>query len=167
MRKISRRKALRKLRKIRKNGYKIDSNTERNLRIDMMKSWRRLAFHILVYLSANPEVLAVNNNQEIYDKVRDIQIRYYGRNHSDSSYEDIGKTVDLLVELKIKYEDGAEYFIEQGTMELYRPSTVHSSEWREKVLFEMFFYTISPEIYFKTIHELAMRAEVLGGEEIS
>lgn len=161
MRNISKRKALRKLRKIRKNGYKIDSKTEKNLRIDMMRAWRRLAFHILVYLSANPDILAANNNQEIYDKVRDIQIRYHGRNHSDSSYEDIGRTVDLLVEFKIKYEDGADYFVEQGTMELYRPSTVHSSEWKEKVLFEMFFFAISPEIYSKTINELAMREEAL------
>ena len=135
-------------------------NTEctNDLRMDMMKAWRRLAFRILVYLRANPGVLAANNNQEIYDRVREIQICYHRRGTSKSD-EEVGEIVDFLVELKIKHDDGNDYFVEQETMELYRPSAARDKEWELHVFIEILFYATSPDIYSKTIHELALKED--------
>ena len=129
------------------------------LKLDMMKAWRRLAFRIMVYLTANPDILIANNNQEIYDHVRNIQIAYYKKDKSDKTDEEIGSTVDFLVELRIKHDDGKDYFVEQETMELYRPGAVRDQEWEAKAYIEMFFYATSPEIYTKTVHELSLNDE--------
>ncbi len=140
-----------------KKGFRVDSN----LRKDMMKAWRRLAFRIMVYLTANPDVLNSNNNREIYDNVRNIQIRYYKKDKPDKTDEEIGSTVDFLVELKIKHDDGNDYFVEQDTMELYRPNTVRDREWEIKVFIEMLFFATDPQIYTKTMQELSNKDEEL------
>ena len=127
------------------------------LKLDMRKAWRRLAFRIMVYLTANSDILAANNNQEIYDHVRKIQIAYYKKDKLDKTDEEIGSTVDFLVELRIKHDDGNDYLVEQETMELYRPNAVRDKEWEVKTYLELFFYAISPEIYTKTIHELSLK----------
>jgi len=137
-----------------REGLNMSAGTD--LRISMMKAWRRLAFRILVYLTANPDVLASNNNQEIYDHVRKIQISYYKKDKPDKTDEEIGSTVDFLVELRIKHDDGNDYFVEQETMELYRPNAVRDKEWEVKTYIEMFFYATSPEIYTKTVHQLSL-----------
>ena len=157
--KMDKEKALKELEKIKKNGGKLEKRAEGELRLDMMKAWRRLAFRIMVYLTANPEILAANNNQEIYDHVRKIQIAYYKKDTPDKSDEDVGSTVDFLVELRIKHDDGKDYFVEQETMELYRPNAVRDKEWEAKAYIEMFFYATSPEIYTKTVHELSLNDE--------
>ena len=157
--KMSREKALEELEKIKKNCDKLDKRAEGELRLDMMKAWRRLAFRIMVYLTANPDILAANNNQEIYDHVRKIQIAYYKKDTPDKTDEEIGSTVDFLVELRIKHDDGNDYFVEQETMELYRPNAVRDKEWEIKTYIEMFFYATMPEIYTKTVHELSLNEE--------
>ena len=50
------------------------SEAERKHRINQM--WRHLARRIFVYLKANPDILAINNNQEVFDVVREIQIKH-------------------------------------------------------------------------------------------
>ena len=141
---------------MKKNREDLNMSAGTDLRISMMKAWRRLAFRILVYLTANPDVLASNNNQEIYDHVRKIQISYYKKDKPDKTDVEIGNTVDFLVELRIKHDDGNDYFVEQETMELYRPNAVRDKEWEVKTYIEMFFYATSPEIYTKTVHQLSL-----------
>lgn len=141
---------------IKKSREDLKMSAGTDLRISMMKAWRRLAFRILVYLTANPDVLASNNNQEIYDHVRKIQISYYKKDKPDKTDVEIGNTVDFLVELRIKHDDGNDYFVEQETMELYRPNAVRDKEWEVKTYIEMFFYATSPEIYTKTVHQLSL-----------
>ena len=157
--KMDKEKAQKELEKIKKNCGKLDKRAEGELRLDMMNAWRRLAFRIMVYLTANPEILAANSNQEIYDHVRKIQIAYYKKDTPDKSDEEIGSTVDFLVELRIKHDDGNDYFVEQETMELYRPNAVRDKEWEVKAYIEMFFYATTPEIYTKTVHELSLNDE--------
>lgn len=142
--------------KMKKSREDLNMSAGTDLRISMMKAWRRLAFRILVYLTANPDVLASNNNQEIYDHVRKIQISYYKKDKPDKTDVEIGNTVDFLVELRIKHDDGNDYFVEQETMELYRPNAVRDKEWEVKTYIEMFFYATSPEIYTKTVHQLSL-----------
>lgn len=141
---------------MKKSREDLNMSSGTDLRISMMKAWRRLAFRILVYLTANPDVLASNNNQEIYDHVRKIQIAYYKKDKPDKTDEEIGSTVDFLVELRIKHDDGNDYFVEQETMELYRPNAARDKEWEVKTYIEMFFYATSPEIYTKTVHQLSL-----------
>ena len=40
------------------------------------QAWRHLARRIFVFLKANPDILAINDNQEIFDAVREIQIKH-------------------------------------------------------------------------------------------
>ena len=40
----------------------------------LRQSWRHLARRIFVYLKANSNILNSNNNQEVFDYVREIQI---------------------------------------------------------------------------------------------
>ena len=148
-----------KIENIKESRDTLNMSAEMDLRISMMNAWRRLAFRIMVYLTANPDALASNNNQEIYDHVRKIQICYYKKDKPDKTDEEIGSTVDFLVELRIKHDDGNDYFVEQETMELYRPNAVRDKEWEVKTYIEMFFYATSPEIYTKTVHELSFNDE--------
>ena len=150
---------------MKKSREDLNMSAGTDLRISMMKAWRRLAFRILVYLTANPDVLASNNNQEIYDHVRKIQISYYKKDKPDKTDVEIGNTVDFLVELRIKHDDGNDYFVEQETMELYRPNAVRDKEWEVKTYIEMFFYATSPEIYTKTVHQLSLDECQLNEEE--
>ena len=148
-----------KIENIKESRDTLNMSAETDLRISMMNAWRRLAFRIMVYLTANPDALASNNNQEIYDYVRKIQICYHKKDKPDKTDEEIGSTVDFLVELRIKHDDGNDYFVEQETMELYRPNAVRDKEWEVKTYIEMFFYATSPEIYTKTVHELSFNDE--------
>ena len=145
-----------KTEKIKKIRGDLNLSAGTDLRVSMMNAWRRLAFRIMVYLTANPDVLASNNNQEIYNQARKIQICYYKKDKPDKTDEEIGSTVDILVELRIKHDNGNDYFVEQETMELYRPNAVRDKEWEVKTYIEMFFYATSPELYTKSVHELSL-----------
>ena len=127
--------------------------------------YRHFAWRIMVYLKAHPDILNANNNQEIYDHVRKIQIAYYKKDKPQKNDEEIGSTVDFLVELRIKHDDGNDYFVEQETMELYRPNAVRDKEWEIKAYIEMFFYATMPEIYTKTVHQLSLDECQLNEEE--
>ena len=67
-----------------KTFYEMDAE-ERLYRLK--QSWRHLARRIFVYLKANPNILNSNNNQEVFDYVREIQIRYRKTHTPDYSYE--------------------------------------------------------------------------------
>ena len=51
------------------------NEAERKYRL--AQNYRHFAWRIMVYLKAHPDVLNTNNNQEVYDAVREIQIQYH------------------------------------------------------------------------------------------
>lgn len=134
-----------------KTFYEMDAE-ERLYRLK--QSWRHLARRIFVYLKANPNILNSNNNQEVFDYVREIQIRYRKTYTPDYSYEDAVEFEDFMSDLESK-ADGKNYYVEQEVMDLYRPGVEHSEMWKLLLFNELFTYYISPEIYTKEIHELA------------
>lgn len=42
-----------------------------------------MAWKLWVYLKANPDILASNNNQEVYDAVQEISVRYFVNKYPD------------------------------------------------------------------------------------
>ena len=46
----------------------------RQVKQDVLTAYRRITWKIWVYLKANPEVLAENNNQEVFDEVARIRL---------------------------------------------------------------------------------------------
>jgi len=140
------------------NTFKDMSEAERKYRIN--QSWRHLARRIFVFLKANPDILSSNNNQEIFDAVREIQIKYRLKQSPKYSYEDAAEFEDFMCELQAKC-DGKDYYVSQETMDLYRPSIDRNEAWKTRVFAELLTYYISPETYTKEIHELIEKEDEL------
>ena len=140
-----------------KTFYEMDAE-ERLYRLK--QSWRHLARRIFVYLKANPNILNSNNNQEVFDYVREIQIRYRKTHTPDYSYEDAAEFEDFMCELQSK-ADGKNYYVDQEVMDLYRPSREDSDTWRMLLFNELLTYYLSPQLYTNAIHELKKRNDEL------
>lgn len=81
----------------------------------------------MVYLKAHYEVLGENNNQEVFDAVREIQIKYHLRATPKYTRDEAVEFVDLMCELEAK-KYGLDYYVEQEEMDLYRPSAEKNEE---------------------------------------
>lgn len=127
---------------------KKDMN-EAEIRERITKAYRHFAWRIMIYLKAHPAILNENNNQEIFDAVRKIQIQYHFAHTPKYSIEDATEFVDFMSELEAKHE-GTEYYVEQNEMDLYRPSAEKNEEWKT-----MFFITLlcyESGCYTKEVH---------------
>ena len=140
-----------------KSFYEMN-DVERQYRINQV--WRHLARRIFVFLKANPDILASNNNQEVFDVVREIQIKHRLKESPKYSYEDAAEFEDFMCELQAKH-DGKDYYVEQDTMDLYRPSIERDEAWKTMIFTELMMYYVSPESYTKEIHELAEKEDEL------
>lgn len=125
---------------------------------DVLIAYRRITWKIWVYLKANPDVLAVNNNQEIFDKVAKIQTNLYLHCHPNKTYEDALSIQDFLSGLEAKYY-AEDYYFEQELMDLFRPGIEHNQAWGVRMFQELFFYASMPEDYTKTVHNMMLAEE--------
>ena len=130
------------------------NEAERKYRL--AQNYRHFAWRIMVYLKANPDVLNANNNQEVYDAVREIQIHHRLRATPKYTREDAAYFVDFMCELEAKSE-GATYYVEQNEMDLYRPSTERNEEWR--VMFYLVLMCYDDGEYTKEVHEAVLAEE--------
>ena len=140
-----------------KKQKKIKWNS-RQVKQDVLTAYRRITWKIWVYLKANPDVLAENNNQEVYDEVARIQTDMYLRRNPDQTREDAFSTQDFLSDLEAKY-NADDYYFEQGLMDLLRPSVEHNKAWGARMFMELFFYSGMPESYTKTVHNMVLAEE--------
>ena len=125
---------------------------------DLLTAYRRITWKIWVYLKANPDVLAMNNNQEVYDEVAKIQTDMYLRRNPDQTREEAFSTQDFLSDLEAKY-NADDYYFEQELMDLFRPGIEHDKAWGFKMFVELFFYSGMPESYSKTVHQMVLDEE--------
>ena len=137
------------------------NEAERKYRL--AQSYRHFAWRIMVYLKAHPDVLNENNNQEIYDAVREIQIQYHLKHTPKYTHEDAAYFVDFMCELEAKSE-GATYYVEQNEMDLYRPSTERNEEWR--VMFYLVLMCYDDGEYTKEVHEAVLAEEEAERQEM-
>lgn len=121
----------------------------RQVKQDVLTAYRRITWKIWVYLKVNPDVLAENNNQEVFDEVARIQTDMYLHRNPNQSREEVFGTQDFLSDLEAKY-NAEDYYFEQELMDLFRPSTPHDKEWKWKVFVELFFFSANNERYTKT-----------------
>ena len=129
----------------------------------LLKAYRHFAWRIMVYLKANPDVLNTNNNQEVYDAVREIQIQHRLRATPKYTREDAAYFVDFMCELEAKSE-GATYYVDQNEMDLYRPSTERNEEWR--VMFYLVLMCYDDGEYTKEVHEAVLAEEEAERQEM-
>ena len=122
----------------------------------LLKAYRHFAWRIMVYLKAHPDVLNANNNQEVYDAVREIQIQYRLRATPKYTRKDAAEFVDFMCELEAK-KKGAEYYVDQREMNYYRPS-VEKNE-ADKLMFFIILMAYDPGCYTKEIHEAVLAEE--------
>ena len=115
---------------------------------DLLTAYRRITWKIWVYLKANPDVLAENNNQEVFDEVARIQTDIYLRRNPDQTRDEAFSTQDFISDLEAKY-NAEDYYFEQELMDLFRPSTEHNETWKSRIFLELFSYSIDPEAYIK------------------
>lgn len=121
-------------------------------------TYRRMAWKVWVYLKANPEILAANNNQEVYDAVQEISVRYYMHKYPDQTYERALEVQDLISDLEAKYLASDLYF-EQDTLDIYRPGIPHDQRWAAMTFIELMFYAIAPDIYSKDVCAMVEKDE--------
>ena len=131
---------LKKLKKMKWNSKQVKR--------DLLTAYRRITWKIWVYLKANPDVLAENNNQEVFDEVARIQTDIYLRRNPDQTREEAFSTQDFISGLEAKY-NADDYYFEQELMDLFRPSTEHNETWKSRIFLELFSYSIDPEAYIK------------------
>ena len=130
------------------------NEAERKYRL--AQNYRHLAWRIMVYLKSHPDVLNANNNQEVYDAVREIQIQYRLRATPKYTRKDAAEFVDFMCELEAKSE-GKNYFVEQGEMDLYRPSAEHTEQLQ--VMFYIVLMAYDDGCYTKEVHEAVLAEE--------
>ena len=139
-----------------KKQKKIKWNS-RQVKQDVLTAYRRITWKIWVYLKANPDVLAENNNQEVYDEVARIQTDMYLRRNPDQTRKEAFSTQDFISDLEAKY-NADDYYFEQELMDLFRPSVEHNQAWGEIVL-GIVFYASMPESYTKSVHNMVLAEE--------
>ena len=122
----------------------------------LAENYRHFAWRIMVYLKSHPDVLNANNNQEVYDAVREIQIQYHLKHTPKYTREDAAYFVDFMCELEAKRE-GAEFYVAQSEMDLYRPSAEKDEAW--KMMFFIVLMAYDPGCYTKEIHEAVLAEE--------
>lgn len=122
-------------------------------RHEIFVTYRRLAWKLWVYLKANPDILALNNNQEVYDAVQKISVRYFIHKFPDYTFEKALEVQDMISDLEAKYYASDLYF-EQDTLDIYRPGIPHDQRWAAVTFIELMFYAISPDSYTKEVHEM-------------
>ena len=125
---------------------------------DLLTAYRRITWKIWVYLKANPDVLAENNNQEVFDEVARIQTDIYLRRNPDQTRDEAFSTQDFISDLEAKY-NAEDYYFEQELMDLFRPSIEHDKAWDFKMFVELLFYSGMPESYSKTVHQMVLDEE--------
>ena len=136
-------------------NFEMDHN---RMKRDLLTAYRRVTWKIWVYLKANPDVLAENNNQEVFDEVARIQTDMYLRRNPDQTREEAFSTQDFLSDLEAKY-NADDYYFEQELMDLFRPGIEHDKAWGFKMFVELFFYSGMPESYTKTVHNMLLAEE--------
>ena len=137
------------------------NEAERKYRL--AQNYRHFAWRIMVYLKAHPDVLNANNNQEVYDAVREIQIQYHLKHTPRYTREDAAYFVDFMCELEAKHE-GAEFYVGQNDMDLYRPSVEKDDAW--KMMFFIVLMAYDPGCYTKEIHEAVLAEEEAERQEM-
>ncbi len=140
-----------------KKPKKMELNSSQ-VKQDVLTAYRRITWKIWVYLKANPDVLAENNNQEVFDEVARIQTDMYLRRNPDQTREEAFSTQDFLSDLEAKY-NADDYYFEQELMDLFRPGIEHDKAWGFKMFVELFFYSSMPESYTKTVHNMLLAEE--------
>ena len=130
----------------------------RQLQHDLYTAYRRMTWKIWVYLKSNPDILAANNNQKVFDEVARIQTEIYLRRNPDQTRDEAFSTQDFLSDLEAKY-NADDYYFEQELMDLFRPGIEHDKAWGFKMFVELFFYSGMPESYTKTVHNMLLAEE--------
>ena len=100
------------------------------------------------YLKASPDIFASNNNQEVYDTVQKISVRYFIHKFPDYTFEKAFEVRDMISDLEAKYYASDLYF-EQDTPDIYRPGIPHDQRGAAVTFIELMFYAISPDSYTK------------------
>lgn len=136
-------------------NFEMDHN---RMKHDLLTAYRRITWKIWVYLKANPDILASNNNQEVFDEVARIQTDIYLRRNPDQKRDEAFSTQDFISDLEAKY-NAEDYYFEQELMDLFRPSAEHDKAWDFKMFVELLFYSGMPESYSKTVHQMVLDEE--------
>ena len=124
----------------------------RQLKHDLNTAYRRMTWKIWVYLKSNPDILAANNNQEVFDEVARIQTEIYLRRNPDQTRDEAFCTQDFISDLEAKYNE-ENYYFEQELMDLFRPSSERKEEWKSRMFLELLFYSGMPESYTKSEYQ--------------
>ena len=130
------------------------NEAERKYRL--AQNYRHLAWRIMMFLKAHPDVLNANNNQEVYDAVREIQIQYHLKHTPKYTREDVAYFVDFMCELEAKRK-GAEYYVDQREMDYYRPSV--EKDEADKLMFYIILLAYDDDCYTKELHEAVLAEE--------
>lgn len=137
------------------------NEAERKYRL--AQNYRHFAWRIMVYLKAHPDVLNANNNQEVYDAVREIQIQYHLKHTPRYTREDAAYFVDFMCELEAKHE-GEKFYVDQREMDYYRPSV--EKDEADKLMFFIILTAYDPGCYTKEIHEAVLAEEEAERQEM-
>ena len=93
------------------------NEAERKYRL--AQNYRHFAWRIMVYLKVNPDVLNANNNQEVFDAVREIQIQHCLKATPKYTREDAAEFVDFILGKPITFVSDQERENERFILETF------------------------------------------------
>ena len=106
---------------------------------------RHMAWDIMKYLKNAPEIVNSNHNREIYDAVRETQVKYWMSRKMNK--QDAEKFVDLMSDLEIKSHHILMCF-DQETLDLFHSQIEKDAEYYRKYLLAMRLYKTEHEMLF-------------------
>lgn len=101
--------------------YKIPKNYDEDynqVKQDVIAAYCRITRKIWVYLEANPNILAANNNLEVLDELFKIQTNIYLRHNPNQTREEEFSTKNFISDLEAKY-NADDYYFRQELLDLF------------------------------------------------
>ena len=102
----------------------------------------RMAWDVMKYLYAHPDIMEAHNNREIYNYVREMRIRYFMAKHGDNNYSKVAESVEIICQCEIKYNSPGPKF-DQETLECFRPNALKSPKIQKKLKRKLERYVIN------------------------
>ena len=116
------------------------------LKMILSISYRQMSWQIMKYLKTQPKLMNSNIYQEIYNHVRNVQIKYYQKKYTDYTSSELADFIDFISDLEIKNERET-YVFDRNTIKLFRPGVKINLE---KLFDKLLEFRFSPDNFLKT-----------------
>ena len=103
--------------------------------LDFLKDYRHFAWDVWIYMKRHPELLIIEENQKICNRIRELQLRYWRKCTTGWTDEQTLHFLDLMSDLQANDKDVVEYDFLPEEINLFHPDFKLTSNNRALLLF--------------------------------